>query len=75
MNWDLVIAQGIVGGGAALLVGSVGLVFRWLLIGIRSDLRRLFGKPEQDKVPYHLRGIKKDQRVEPTISKKAKWYQ
>jgi len=63
MDWDLAIAQGIMGGGAALLVGSIGLVFRWLLIGMRSDLRRLFGKPNPDKVPYHLRRIKKDHRI------------
>ncbi len=68
MDYKQAIGEGIIGAGSALLVGGVLLLCRWLWIGLRSDLGRLFGgRREGGKVPYHLQRIKPEVRVEPKI--------
>lgn len=41
MDWKAAIAQGIIGAGSVFVLSTIYLVFRWLWLGIKVDIRLL----------------------------------
>lgn len=63
MDLKQVLGEGIIGGGAAAVVGLFLLLVRWLVMGFREDLRRWMAKRRQKKLDKQARKT----RVEPPI--------
>jgi hypothetical protein len=65
MDYRQALGEGIIGAGAAAVVGLVTLIFRWTLLGLRSDLGRLAARRKEKRLEKKAR----QERREPPLTR------